>query len=414
MRAAFNKISIFCNNILYFFLGLFCGRSKKNIVVGSWGGLRFADNSRFLYQYLFANKEQLGIKNVLWITRDSYLNSLLNSLGYTSILAGTKESKKWHLKSGIHIICNMAYDSKDFKSDIETKYSCGAKKIQLWHGVGVKSIGKASNISKQRKQSILKKVFHCKFFDTIFSTGCWFNEYFLCTSIENMVINYSTNYCKKNRMFISSYPRYCECLNVLEYEKNVIESLKKYNGYILHLPTFRSISEQYVHPLSNNVVRAFLSKYNYAFVEKQHTASKYAFEDENINNVVYLDSTFDINLLYKDAACVISDYSSAVFDGIHCQKPVILYTPDIDSFKNGDVGLLIDLESFFKGMLTKSFEGLIELLFRVKKGCFFTDEISNIYKVTNTIYFSDVQKKYKDIWNDILFAIDRKRRKLKK
>ncbi len=214
-------------------------------------------------------------------------------------------------------------------------------------------------------------------------------------------------------MFISSYPRYCDCLEIFEHEKNIIDDLKKYDGYILHLPTFRSTNDHYLHPLSSDAIRAFLTNNNYAFVEKQHTASKYKFESKNIKNVVYLDSSFDINLLYKGAACVISDYSSAVFDSIHCNKPVILYTPDIDIFKNGDVGLLIDLESYFEGMLTKSVDGLLELLLAIKDNRYFTTEIINIYKSTDKVYYSAVQKNYEEIWNDILNAIYKRRKKKK-
>lgn len=52
-------------------------RNKRIVLVGAWMGTKFADNSRYLYQYLFANKKKLGLKKVIWITRNKDVNELL-------------------------------------------------------------------------------------------------------------------------------------------------------------------------------------------------------------------------------------------------------------------------------------------------------------------------------------------------
>jgi len=39
--------------------GLFFKRDNKIILVGAWMGEKFADNSRFLFQYLTSHKEAL-------------------------------------------------------------------------------------------------------------------------------------------------------------------------------------------------------------------------------------------------------------------------------------------------------------------------------------------------------------------
>ena len=97
-------------------------RDKNIWLFGSWMGEKFADNSRFLFQYLHENKSKFGIRKVVWVTNNSDVLEEIRSLGYEAYLMDTQESKYFHLKAGVHVICN----SRD--TDICTKYSFGAKK----------------------------------------------------------------------------------------------------------------------------------------------------------------------------------------------------------------------------------------------------------------------------------------------
>lgn len=401
----FSKIKIVFSNLFFWIIGLFVGRSKKNIIFGSWGGNTFSDNSRYLYQYLYQNKEKYGLKNVIWITRNTEVNNLLNSNGYVSYLIGTKESKKWHLKSKIHVICNMSSSVSNFKADIDVKYSSGAKKVQLWHGVGVKSIGQASNSNKGRKNRA-HSFLHNSFLKTIASEGCWFNEYLLCTSNLNKEINLKTIGCKYNHMFVSSYPRHCECLRLMDKEQLIIDKISSFKFAILYLPTFRSDDSQYVHPLDDRLFATFLKDNNIVFVQKPHKADNKLRIFNSNPNVINLDSNFDVNTLYRYVKCVISDYSSAAFDSIHLKIPTIFYTPDLDSFKHGDIGLLIDFESTFHPFLAKDVSSLTLLLNRILSDTYFDNSVLNIFLKTDLDYFNGIQKEYDDIWYDIQKAID--------
>lgn len=112
--------------------GLFFKRNNKIILVGAWMGEKFADNSRFLFQYLISNKEALEIDTVVWATRNEKVYRELNEIGYISVLCGTKESKYWHLKAGTHIICN-ASNRAGHEADIDIQYSWGQKNsIVAW------------------------------------------------------------------------------------------------------------------------------------------------------------------------------------------------------------------------------------------------------------------------------------------
>ena len=111
------KFNYLLQNIATAIYTIFNRRDKKTIIVGAWMGSKFADNSRYLYQYLYKNKKELGLNNVIWVTRNRDVNVMLNNSGYKSCLIGTKESKYWHLKAGCHVLCNMAFPYPNYDTD---------------------------------------------------------------------------------------------------------------------------------------------------------------------------------------------------------------------------------------------------------------------------------------------------------
>lgn len=376
-------------------------RDKKTVIVGAWMGMKFADNSRFLFQYLHENKEQLGLRNVVWATREPMVKQILNEMGYESCLIGTIDSKKWHLKAATHIICNMAYDQVKFKADIDTKYSYGAKKIQLWHGVGFKAVGAASNDAKMNKHK--KSIFHGSKIASLLSQGCWNNSYVLCTSEYDVWINQTCMNRSDHRFFVSCYPRNCKCIKYLDKEQKTLKILTGYDVTILYLPTFRCEYTNYVHPLTDIRFVQYLKRNNILWIEKPHSASN--FDYSNINgddNVILLDSNFDVNILYDNISCLVSDYSSAVLDGIYRNIPTIMYIPDVDTFKNADVGLLMDIEKYFDGIVSKNIQTTIELIEDIVNKRYFTDKRISVFSKANRKFFDNIKSSYSDVWQHIL------------
>ena len=195
------------SNIWFGMLGLILHRDSHIVLFGSWMGLRFADNSRFLFQYLSKNKEALHLKRVIWVTRDSNINTMLNKMNYESYLCGTKASKYWHLKSDIHVVCN-SMNRFGHDADIDIQYSFGAKRVQLWHGVGMKAVGASAN--SHMSSSFMKKLKTNRFIHKLITEGGWGEPFFLSPSPTQQTINQACCECSRRGMFITNYPRNCE------------------------------------------------------------------------------------------------------------------------------------------------------------------------------------------------------------
>ena len=404
-RLVVQKIKYFLENIYVSFCNLFFRRDKNVVLVGAWMGEKFADNSRYLYQYLYENISELGLKKVIWVTRNESLNSLLNEIGYESYLIGTKESRYWHLKAGVHILCNMAFPSNRYATDIDTRYSWGAVKFQLWHGLAIKSVGGASNEARRlnsQRRKVVQKIFHDSILSNIMSCGGWNDAYFLSTSMINLKANQMMANCKEDRLFISSYPRNCDCVRLLVSEEEAICKIRDYAGSILYLPTFRSDHSEYVHPLENEVICQFLQDNNYVWIEKPHPASEYSFDNHGkVNNVMLLDANYDINVLLPHIDMVVSDYSSVVFDAVYNDIPVIMYTPDLENFKNGDVGFMFDIESYCENVIAMSIEKCLIIINEIKEDSYFTEKRLAFYSKMKADFYDNREAKYEQIWSDI-------------
>ena len=399
----FQQLKYFGWNLQTMFANIFIHRDKRIVVVGAWGGTKFADNSRFLFQFLSNNQKKLELKNVIWVSRNNKLVESLRNFGYEAYSIGSKESRYYHLKAGIHIICNSYDYNTTMKPDIETRYSWGAKKIQLWHGVGFKAVGAASNASrspKREKRDKWKRE-HARIFGLTIP-GAWNEAYFLCTSKKDAKIHYQTALAPADKFFVSEYPRNCECLKILPEEEKIIKKIKQYSGSIIYLPTFRDDETDYVHPLEYDSVRTLLSDNNWVWIEKPHSADSNTkkFNHKGLN-VIELQSDFDINVLYPYVKAVISDYSSAVFDGIYHNLPTIMFTPDLDNFKNGSVGFIFDVETYCRSIINMSEAQLLQGIREIINGNYFTDDRKNLFLKVQKEFFNNRKSDYQEIWKDI-------------
>lgn len=399
----FQKLGVCCTNLRSLFLGLLYGRSQENVIIGAWMGEKFADNSRFLFQYLSDNKQKYGLKNVIWATRNSDVHNLLTSMGYQSCLIGSKDSDIWHLKSGVHILCNTAFPLKKYGTDIDTKFSYGANKIQLWHGVGFKAVGMSSNEAEMTKtRGVLKKVLDAKCFSIFQSLGGWTEAMVVATSPSNGCALQKVIGCRADRILLTGYPRHCQCPKLLPHEEIVIKRITTFKTSILYLPTFRTDVSKYYNPLDDKSFVEFLNSNDILWIEKPHSADlHYQNRNSGVNNYISLDSDFDINVVYSFLTVVMSDYSSAIFDAIRLNIPVIMYTPDIDIFKNGDVGFLFDVEDYCKGLLAYTPLQCATICEQIVNGKYFNSQRLKVYKSVIEDFFSSSTNSMDEIWNAI-------------
>lgn len=352
-----HKVATLWGNIVMAFRSLFWKRKKDTVLFGAWFGDKFADNSRFLYQYLAENKEALGLSHVVWVCRNKELLKELRDMGYEAYHTESPESIHYHKTACIHVVCNSTSDKNNTIPDIDVRYSFGAKRVNLWHGVGVvKGVGCASKEYKRRKaqhklvygiKEGLEKCWLYRQFVT--GTGGWGNFYFLSPTELDTKQFREFSYIPKKAFIQSQYPRTCPCPKPMAQEKAVLEILKKNPRTVLYLPTFRTGSNAFDFSTLANHLQDVLEKEDILWIQKAHSASKTDLQDRQTKNILNLPPEFDINVIMPYISMLVTDYSSAASDARFFRKPVLFYVPDLEEYTNGDNGVTEEAEELMRG-----------------------------------------------------------------
>lgn len=405
------KIDILLWNFKELFVLSNYKRDKKTILFGAWFGNKFADNSRFLYQYLSKNKVQLGLNHIVWVTRNRAVYEELRDNGYEVYMMDTPESIQFHRKAGIHILCNGSNDDlRAPGADLLGRYSLGAVKINLWHGLcGIKGFGFSSNeyLNKKREKPIwayFKELIHRNaFFRKAFACfGGWGDCYFLSTTKEITHFFMEATFFPEENFIETGYPRNYTTSFLLPRERCFVESIDKYNVKILYLPTFRDNACEFIPPLNDPVIIDWLKSHGAVWIEKGHDADKLNMLSVSnaMDNVVRLKSSFEISILMDKVDLLITDYSSAMYEALFVNIPVIYYVPDLEHYGSSDRGFMQSTDQFMVGPKAKNGMELEQLLNQFvidKKSAF----LPNYRDVKNKAWGEC--KNIEQIWNDICY-----------
>ena len=300
-------------------------KSKKIWLFGAWSGNLYGDNPKYLFEYLYAIKAD---KKLIWITKNDEVLKIVKEKGYRAYKRDTIKGA-WYAMRGKIAFCT--------ESEYDISYFMGKKTkiIQLWHGMGAKSMKwkKASGavaIEKREEQAR-------------FASYYWISTSDLYTNTLHDLLG-----VPQERFVITGYPRNDNLL-LAPYNENM-ESLKdKYVGckFIIYMPTHRNFGKEgnkHINIEELKRVDKLLCEKKIVMVYKPHI--------HELKNFVEYENDFSNIILAKDQSVwgdvysylhyfdlLISDYSSILTDFMCTGKPVVLFPYDIDDYINGDAGL---------------------------------------------------------------------------
>ena len=225
------------------------------------------------------------------------------------------------------------------------KHKKRLKIVQLWHSLGaIKKFG-CQSLYSDRDKKIAKIMKMHRNYDYI--NGC----------SKTMIKYYSKAFdYDKNYFYSWGLPR----IDYLLKNENEMKG-KVYSKYpelinkkvILYIPTFRDNDNYKISELINSIN---LNKY--VLIVKVHPKMNVSIEKKQN---LYVCSNFDSFSLLPVADYVITDYSGMMIEAAAIDKPIYLYTYDLDDYKNKP-GINIDLEKEFKGFVFKDAVSLFKVL----------------------------------------------------
>lgn len=356
-------------HIIYFFVG-FIPRNRKIWIFGS-GDKNFLGNSKWLFLYLYnsADSDKIGIRKI-WISKSKRIIEALKTEGFEAYYSKSLKGRYYAIRGGIYFFnVYTNYDINYFLSN-------GAKKINLWHGVGVKKIGLDSDLINNYFYKLYRGNFLQQLKNRFFSP--WeYEKYDMMTCISEITKKHMESAFGKRveNVVITGYPCNDALLkNIIshfETDKKIVDFFNAVKSnqkkIILYMPTYRDIkihrSESINIPIDWEKLNSFLEKNNSIFFLKLHPVERLALRvPESYKNIHVLDSSTDIYSALKYVDVLITDYSTVCYDFLLCSKPIIFYWHDIEEYKTEHRSLYEDFENLLMGPRVKTFDALLNIL----------------------------------------------------
>ena len=297
-----------------YWLSYIIPKDRNLWVFGAWSGERYADNSKYLFEYINKNYSEI---RAIWFTRNKDVYKLVKSKGYEVYYGYSLQSVLLGLRAScsIFVQSNLS-DCMPFLNNKKTKL------VQLWHGIPLKKIGYDDNLSTHRERRFLLRNIVFPFLKENYS--------FIIANSNEDEGNFITAFRNKS-VKITGYPR-----NDLLFQK--VKRGKFCN--IIYLPTLRGNTGDEIDLFSNfgfdvSKIDDFLLKNHCILNIKMHPVNqpnKEMLEQikimNNINFIIEKDATE--MLMFADI--LITDYSSVYFDYLLTDKPIIFAPFDYDDY----------------------------------------------------------------------------------
>lgn len=333
-------------------------RNKKKWVFGTNVG--FTDNAKYLFIYVNELKNEI---KPIWISHSKKVVNEVRELGF-------KAYRKYSLPGLYHCLTSRIYIFTYHSKDINFFTSGNAKKVNLWHGVGIKGKG-GTEKGYAFTNNILSRILLPHIFEkyTLFlSTSPLMNKHFSkIYNIDHRVI------------YEDIYPRcYYMCKSQSENEKFInkyekgtipfINSFKSYKKIYLYMPTWRgNLKDDFFVDAGFNFeeLDKKLKEKNALFLLKLHPAVKVLnYKFENYSNIISLDKNMDIYPILNFTDVLITDYSSIYYDYLLLdKKEILLYPFDKEEYIRNSTDLVFDYDEYTPGIKVYNFNDFMMTLF---------------------------------------------------
>jgi CDP-glycerol glycerophosphotransferase (TagB/SpsB family) len=343
------NILLYLLNIPLYWVSKLLPKNKNIWVFGAWFGNKYADNSKYLFEYI--NEFQPQIR-AIWLTNSDEVVDKLKLKDY-------EVYKRYSLKAiNVGLRAKYSIFVHSNSADGMMFLNNNAKLIQLWHGIPLKKIGNDDLL-----------IFNPKFSSNIKQVLFPFaNEYYDCiiSSSEEDKSKFTTAFNSKN-IVIAGYPRNDVLFNC-KYSDNS-------NVTITYLPTFRDNLGDQIDLFTDFgfIVEKWnttLKRLNIILNIKMHPVNKP--KDDLLKEYIKYEcinflNEVDVAELLLDTDILITDYSSVYFDFLLTNKPIIFAPFDFDKYIKKDRELYYDYNEVTPGPKCKNWDEVLEWVVMFKE-----------------------------------------------
>lgn len=237
------------------------------------------------------------------------------------------------------------------------KFPENVKVIQLWHGTGtIKKFGQDFNTGrlKELERRANRTITH------------------LIINAKSMEWLYKSAFgVPSEKIYALGLPRTDALFDLKRREENRREFYRQYPGLegkklILYAPTFRDKEAKNPKLMLDTelILKGLPDEWVLGF--RLHPFVAAAFHEELYQSLgsraVNVSGYSDVNALYEVSECLVTDYSSVIFDYCILNKPIYFYAYDLEAFLKEGRGCYLDMQKDMPGPVAFTSEELLELL----------------------------------------------------
>lgn len=321
-----NLIRIFIRFIVYLF-----PRNKRLIVYGgSWD--LFLDNAK--HQFILGNEIMSDFQHV-WLTNNQEIVDYLQAHHFQVVKSKSFLGKYLMLRAGFIVFDDgISYFANQ-------DLSVGAYRINVWHGIPAKMIGLSG---KDSDYKLIQKVNwwykirrESRYGDYCVSTSqdlARFFSYSFHVPATNIIIS---DYPRNRVLFMSDFElnnfitKY-ETTDYIDMYRSIRELKER---KIVYMPTFRDHDKGYLDKAIPDwtILNERCKETKTTLFVKVHRVTCLP-ELSHFSNIRVMDNKMDIYPMLSLFDMLITDYSSIMFDFSLLGKKTVLYTFDIEQYRN--------------------------------------------------------------------------------
>lgn len=304
-------------------------RNEKKIILGSWFGQDYGDNTKYFLRYLQAHhKNDLDIT---WVTKsDEVAHKIISEFGddVRVVMSGSASACFHQLRAGFFFTVTG-------RADVDYYMLGGATHIELWHGLPLKKINYDTHSGLTRRiRRVLDYLHKIRYF--VVSDGKSLkNTYCSAFDIDNKKVLHFGQ-CRTDVFFDETL------------ERDILPELLRCR-YIVYMPTHRyegKVPFEFNRLLDLEFIDSLCNKLGVKFIIKKHFYhNENNTELDRYNNIVDITKIrVDPLILLKHSEALITDYSSCYIDYLLLGKPIVFYCYDLKNYIENERGLYREFE----------------------------------------------------------------------
>ncbi|UPW00683.1 CDP-glycerol glycerophosphotransferase family protein [Halorussus gelatinilyticus] len=320
-------------------------RDETLWVFGAQGGAAFADNAKYLFLHVAAERPDI---RPVWLSKDPEVVRELQRAGFEAYRCYSPRGLLLTLRAGVVFLTQG-------HRDLAMPATAGAFAVLLWHGVPLKRISWDAGFRELPKPLRRAHADMADEFDLLTVPG------------EGVADQFASGLrIDRERMALTGYPRNDALFGAIPGETvgmdgaalDRIRDLADGQKLVFYLPTFREWTDESVADrLDLPALDSFLAERDATLVAKTHPRDSLDLPD-GLSHVVALPEATDVYPFLRYADALVTDYSSVYFDYLLLDRPVVFYAYDRDEYR-ARRGFYFDYESVAPGPVADSFEDLL-------------------------------------------------------